>query len=126
MSSQQYKVEFACSYCRGTGVIESIPQSSSEKAIAICPKCSASMTVFIGEHRIEGRVEGESGSEVSKVVDTMLRSILENVSTLMESGHPEIGTALRNLTEAVAASREIPPSQQAEHLDQLEELSKQH
>lgn len=54
-----------------------------------------------------------------------VQSISVNVSTLAESGHAEMAKALKELTEAVAGSRELPADERAFVLENLEELSKQ-
>ena len=54
-----------------------------------------------------------------------VQSISVNLSTLAEAGHTEVAAALKALTEAVAASREISSDERTYILDNLEELSKQ-
>lgn len=54
-----------------------------------------------------------------------VQSISVNVSSLVESGHDEVAKALKELTEAVAASSEISPGERAYVLENLEEISKQ-
>jgi hypothetical protein len=54
-----------------------------------------------------------------------VQSISVNVSTLAESGHAEMAKAIKELTEAVAASQELSADERAYVLENLEELSKQ-
>ncbi|MDZ7337362.1 MAG: hypothetical protein ONB30_02345 [candidate division KSB1 bacterium] len=54
-----------------------------------------------------------------------VHSISVNVSTLSDSGFPEVANALKILTEAIADSQEIASAQRAELLEQIEELSSQ-
>lgn len=54
-----------------------------------------------------------------------VQSISVNVSALAESGHAEMAKAIKELTEAVAASQELSVDERAYVLENLEELSKQ-
>lgn len=54
-----------------------------------------------------------------------VQSISVNISTLAESGHAEMAKAIKELTEAVAASQELSADERAYVLENLEELSKQ-
>ena len=54
-----------------------------------------------------------------------VQSISVNVATLAESGHAEMAKALKELTEAVAASHDLSADDRAYVLENLEELSRQ-
>jgi hypothetical protein len=54
-----------------------------------------------------------------------VQSISVHVASLAESGYTEVAKALKELTEAVAASKEISSHERSYVLDNLEELSKQ-
>ncbi len=54
-----------------------------------------------------------------------IQSISVNVSTLAESGHAELAKAIKELTEAVAASQELSADERAYVLENLEALSEQ-
>jgi stage III sporulation protein SpoIIIAA len=54
-----------------------------------------------------------------------VQNISVNVTSLVESGNSGVAQALKNITEAVAASQEVNEEQRSEILDQLDELSSQ-
>ena len=54
-----------------------------------------------------------------------VQSISANVTSLSSAGQTEIANALKELTEAVAGSGDLPPEERTHVLESLEELSKQ-
>ena len=115
-----------------------------------CPKCMAIITIYIGNKKVEGRVEGQSGEEVSKVVKSLvemeqdgisisnsiigilntgeiedIQSISLNISSLQKSGDDRIAEAIKSLAEAIIQSEELAEEERSMVLDLLEELSKQ-
>ncbi len=54
-----------------------------------------------------------------------VETLTVNVSTLEETGHPEVAEALVRISEAVAESEELSQNQRQEALEQLAELSRQ-
>ena len=54
-----------------------------------------------------------------------MESISINISTLTESGHTDVATALQAITAAITESSELSTDHQAELLEQLDELGRQ-
>lgn len=71
MSKKPDEIEFYCPYGHGPFRLKlpsDMKNFENEMIRTHCPDCAAFITVYIGDRRIEGRVEGKSGEEVSKVV----------------------------------------------------------
>ena len=54
-----------------------------------------------------------------------VENILANVGTLASKGHDEVATSLKEVTEAVASSRELSEQERTDVLDSLDEIARQ-
>lgn len=151
MSAKGQRLQVHCPYCGMVGYVRVREETGDPRgAIVHCPRCAASVHVVHGDYRIEGRVEGESGEEVSKVVTQLVPgsgkgavtvTISQSTIGMLNTGEiedvqaisvniagladPNVAQALKYLTEAVANSQELPTDERSQALDQLAELSRQ-